>query len=147
MTGSNSPADNAVNNFLGGDIWLNTKEQYMKVPNTLAGIAESNFHLWLVYIWRAVHKVVQYPCGQCRKQFSFRGDTSKHQRAEHKEVKYPCAKCDYQGTAKGNLGKHQRAVHERVKYPLRQMWIQSNYEEKSDWSPKGSSWRSQKPLR
>ena len=89
----------------------------------------------------------QYHCGRCEYKATHKGHLTQHQRAVHEEEKYPSAKCDYQGTTKGNLGKHQRAVHERVKYPLRQMWIQSNYEEKSDWSPKGSSWRSQKPLR
>ena len=102
-------------------ISLNTKGQYMKESNT--------------------------PCCKYEYIAATKESLTDHQRAVHEGVKNPCGNCDYQATAKGNLGKHQRAVHERVKYPLRQMWIQSNYEEKSDWSPMVSSWRSQKPLR
>ena len=63
---------------------------------------------------------IKYLCKQCGKQFSSKGDVSKHQRAIHEGVKYPCGKCDYQATTKGHLAEHQRAVHEGVKYPSRQ---------------------------
>ena len=63
---------------------------------------------------RAVHEGVKYPCLQCGKQFSQRGNLAKHKRAVHEGVKFSCDQCNYQSTQKVNLTRHRRAVHEAV---------------------------------
>ena len=73
------------------EIWVNTKEQYMK---------ESNI-----------------PCGKCEYKATTKKSLTDHQRAVHAGVRHLCGNCDYQASHKGHLTEHERVVHERVKYP------------------------------
>ena len=61
------------------EIWVNTKEQYMKESNT--------------------------PCGKCEYKATTKESLTEHQTALNEGVKYPCGKYEYQATTKGSLAK------------------------------------------
>ena len=74
MKAQNEHAGIAAKNFLRRDILMNTKGQCMK--ESKGSLAEHQ------------RKYIQYPCGQCGKQFSQRGYLARHQRAPHEGIKY-----------------------------------------------------------
>ena len=82
-----------VNNFLGWDIFVNTKGQY--------------------------NEGIKYPCRQCGKQFYHKGYVTKHQRELHEGVKYFRRQCGIQFSRIGNLVEHKRAVYKGVKHPCK----------------------------
>ena len=47
---------------------------------------------------REAHKGVKYPCRQCLKPFSQKGNLGQHQRQVYEGGKYQCNKCSYQAT-------------------------------------------------
>ena len=72
---------------------------------------------------RAVHEGVKFPCTQCDKRFTHKGNLEEHKRAVHEGVKFPCTQCDKRFTKKGYLEEHKRAVHEGVKFPCTQFFL------------------------
>ena len=81
----------------------------MRESNTLVGNATTMENLGEYK--RAVHEGIKFPCGQCGKQFSHKGDVAKHQRAVHAGIKYPCGQCDKEFSSMTNLARHRRTLH------------------------------------
>ena len=149
MKGSDILPGNVTNNLLRRVVWLNTKGQYMKESNTLAVIVtikqpRPKNSTWMSQIplrqmW--ISGNYKGKSGWTPKGSTWRSQIPLRKISISSNYQYQCGRCEYKATHKGRLTQHQ------VKHPLLQMWIYCSYEGMSDWSPKGSSWRSQKPLR
>ena len=75
---------------------------------------------YLVKHQRALHEGIKYPCRQCGKEFTMKGEVRQHQLAVHDKVKYQCNQCNHQTTCKKYLAEHKRTVHTGVKYHCKQ---------------------------
>ena len=155
------PCGNAATDQLQRDILLDTKGQYTKESNTLAGnmiIKQAQMEILPDTNWQYMKEwntlgVMQSPSNS-------KGHFTWHNRSVDEWVKYPCRQCDHQTSLKENIARHkknstwrsqislqamqpptnlkcilfQQDISWRSWVSMQAMWLSSNFTGKSCWT-------------
>ena len=65
---------------------------------------------------KSAHQNMTYPCDNCDKSFTYKGDLQRHIKSAHQYMQYPCDKCNKSFTNQGDLQRHIKSDHQHTRY-------------------------------